>query len=109
MLKKYTSDLKTSIEKLEVGLKSAPPIVVRQCMAEGCDMAVFWDYKTEFQYCSPECRDNDLLVPYSLKLKSDIEGLEKLYSSLPPGGHALFVARVQAVAVQCAVYVNLNN
>ena len=81
MLPKERSELKDSIDKLEEEVKSLQPISVNKCRKGGCCAGVFCDYTTEFPYCSPFCRNEDVLTPSSLKLlESAIKELEQSYS-----------------------------
>ena len=97
------SKLKASIEELKADFHSLSPIRLKQCKAEGCGVAVFWDYKSELQYCSPQCRNEDLLKSAGLKLKSDIEDLEKQDSYLP--GRHVFIIGVGYFSTMCSVAV----
>jgi len=65
---------------------STPPEVVRQCKVEGCSWPVYWEYWTEFDYCSPTCRDKDLLEGNHKELHYEIHQME---SALLEQGHSL--------------------
>ncbi len=58
----------------------------KKCKATGCDKIVQCDlaFEVVFDYCSPECRDKDLLAIHHSQLKSDIEQLENDIRMLPP-------------------------
>ena len=71
-----------SIDTMELE-ESLAPVQVKECKTSGCHALVFWDYKTEFIYCSPSCRDNDMLKGSQRKLRQDIEEMEGVISKLP--------------------------
>ena len=62
--------------------KKLPPRLP-QCQANGCTKPVFYDPElpeelaTDFAYCSPRCRDGDLLPVHSAKLTGDLKELKK--------------------------------
>ena len=55
-----------------------------KCRLEGCDYPISYDGYRFHTYCSPMCRDKDLLQIHLEKLQLDIDELEKRLKSLPP-------------------------
>ena len=55
---------------------SLVPVKIHTCQAQGCSNSVYWDYKTEFSYCSPKCRDNHMLEKDQRMRLSEIKNLE---------------------------------
>ncbi len=48
------------------------------CKADGCKRQVYFDPTfREFEYCSPECRDKNLLQGWQYQLEFDLEELKK--------------------------------
>ena len=69
--------LEREIVKLQDKLKELH-VELDECSAKDCHKPVFWDYKTKFLYCSPSCRDRDILCKLQKKLDSDIAVMEKV-------------------------------
>ena len=55
---------------------SSPQVEMRRCRSEACSSNVYWEYKTEFEYCSPMCRDRDMLEGNHRELRQEIERME---------------------------------
>ena len=58
------------------------PLKLSNCEAAGCAKPVHYDYNLPkhlpaFKYCSPECRDRDLLPMERRKLKKDLDELKE--------------------------------
>ncbi len=64
------------IAELEDAIKNNP-VELEKCRAKDCHKPVFRDYqKNIFLYCSPSCRDTDILTKCQEKLRKDIELME---------------------------------
>ena len=59
-------------------------------MADGCKEYVYTKYRgVSFKYCSPECRDKNLLGVHHDQLNTDIEDMELALRQLSPISIAL--------------------
>ena len=54
-----------------------------KCHLEGCEYPIYYDGYQFHTYCSPMCRDKDLLQIHLEQLQLDIDELEKGLKSLP--------------------------
>ena len=65
---------------------SAQNSTPKKCEASGCDNSIDYNdtFEVGFKYCSPECRDKEILAVHHLQLRADIKELEKNLQKLPP-------------------------
>ena len=55
-----------------------PPVTLPQCNAQQCSKSCHFDeWVGVFKYCSPECRDRDLLHKEQYRLQKDLETFEE--------------------------------
>ena len=87
MLPTYNDEMKRSIKELKKTLQ-LNSVAVKVCVAHSCHKVVYYDDNgMDFDYCSPECRDQHRLEEYNNELFADIAKFEKELSQLRQSQH----------------------